>query len=44
MMSVILYLWVILELYHYDSRMSLKNLNIENYLFFFFLKKTFQIK
>lgn len=29
MMSVILYLWVILQLYHYDSRVPLKNLNTQ---------------
>jgi len=29
MMSVILYLWVILQLYHYDSRVPLENLNTE---------------
>lgn len=34
-MSVILYLWVIiLQLYHYDSRLPLKNLNIEIFSFF----------
>lgn len=41
-MSVILYLWVIiLQLYHYDSRLSLKNLNIGIFSGFFF--KTFRL-
>lgn len=39
MMSVILYLWVIiLQLYHYDSRLPPKNLNIE---ILFFSPQTF---
>lgn len=41
MMSVILYLWVIiLQLYHYDSRLLLKNLNIGILSFF---SKTFRL-